>query len=598
MMQCPKCHKVFQQDKRFCSFDGTALEVIKQRDDYIGYIIDNKYQLKEKIGEGTTGTIYKALHLQLDAPVAIKLMRRDLVKNPTSVERFRREAYAAMKIRHPNAIAVMDFGITSEDIVYVVMEFLVGMPLSKRLKEKEKLGFLEANHIIQQVCAVLDVAHSRGIVHRDLKPDNIFLHVEDGREVVKVVDFGIAKLVQSIEGMANNITGVGSVVGTPHYISPEQCTARNVDARSDIYSLGVILYRMLSGKLPFEGPTSMVLIYKQVTEPPKPLSEVAPEVPAILNAVVMRAMEKEPDRRQPDITTFGRELAAAVKAVTDQEFQKVFLNATDEDLEAAVLLMLDGSGSVIDSTSGKLKQDAPKTKGSGDISDTKPRSRVSQDIVATASQKILITPSPPPINLNGRFPECDLATVVHTLLCLEVTGSLLVYTVSGTAQKLAELKGDQELPPAFCSLYIERGNIERAKLGVRIGEEAFFQLLQMPVEGNYIFKPVLFLDELKNLEPIFSSGLDVWQEALSLRSELAEYKEIFPNLLFSLKKTSSKLRWDDKTTRQIAETVWHLIEKDQETTISNILAKTPCCNAKAYRVLTLLLSTGQIQISE
>src|SRR5690349_21259448 len=134
MMQCPQCLKLFPQEKSFCPFDGNPLSSTRERTDYIGYILDNKYQLDEKIGEGTTGTIYKATHLQLQAPVAVKLMRNDLVNNPTAIERFRREAFAAMKIRHPNAIAVMDFGMTTEDLVYVVMEFLFGMTLAQRLR--------------------------------------------------------------------------------------------------------------------------------------------------------------------------------------------------------------------------------------------------------------------------------------------------------------------------------------------------------------------------------------------------------------------------------------------------------------------------------
>src|SRR5205823_3939251 len=193
------------------------------------------------------------------------------------------------------------------------------------------------------------IAHSRGIIHRDLKPDNIFLHIEDRREIVTVVDFGIAKLLQVMDGMSSAIlTGVGAVIGTPHYISPEQCTARAVDPRSDIYSLGIILYRMLTGKLPFEGPHSMAVIYKQVTEMPKPLYEVVPDVPKIINAVVMHAIEKDPDKRPPDVTTFARELSAAVRTISDVEFQKAFQNATDDDLEAAVLLTLDESGSTLD----------------------------------------------------------------------------------------------------------------------------------------------------------------------------------------------------------------------------------------------------------
>jgi eukaryotic-like serine/threonine-protein kinase len=599
MKQCPQCLKMFPPEKSFCPFDGLALRENRGRADHIGYIIDNKYQLDEKIGEGATGTIYKATHLQLQAPLAIKVMRRDLVDNPTAVERFRREAYAAMKIRHPNAIDVLDFGIATGDMVYVVMEFLSGVPLSERLRERGRLSFLEIDHIIQQVCSVLQVAHMRGIVHRDLKPDNIFLHIEDGQEIVKVVDFGIAKLLQVVDGMgAVNLTGVGSVIGTPHYISPEQCTARTVDARSDIYSLGIILYRMLSGKLPFEGPNSMAVIYKQVTEQPRPIYDVAPDVPAVLNAVVMRALDKDPDKRPPDVITFSRELSAAIRAITEQEFQKVFLNATDEDLDAALLLTLDVSRSSHESGPGKMLQDsdsasqfrsltAERANTTDFASINEPTKSSTRELVSTAL----------PSYLNGRFPECDIGSVVHTLIGLEVTGSLLFYTASDTARDIVRRRGSLDLPFPFCSLYLDHGNIERAKLGVRTGAEAFFQLLQMPIEGSYIFRPALLSDELKDSEPIIASGEDLWQEAISLKIELEEYIEIFPNMLAQIELLTDYFIWDDKATFALAEIIWNLL-LHPDSDLAIIMAKSPCCNAKTYRVLTLLLSMGQIRLIE
>lgn len=595
MMQCPKCLKVFPSEKSFCPYDGSPLSSPVERNDMVGFILDNKYQLEERSGEGTTGTIYRATHLQLNAPVAIKLMRRDLVNNATAIERFRREAYAAMKIRHPNAIAVMDFGITSDDLVYVVMEFLVGVPLSERLKERGRMTFLEANNIIQQVCAVLNIAHTRGIVHRDLKPDNIFLHNEDDQEIVKVVDFGIAKLIQVLDGMSESeLTGVGSVIGTPHYISPEQCTARAVDPRSDIYSLGIILYRMLTGKLPFEGPNSIAVIYKQVTEIPKPLYEVVPDLPHILNAVVMRAMEKDPDKRPPDVTTFARELAAAVRTVSDQEFKQVFLDATDEDLEAAVLLTLDASGSTLDYNSGRLKVN----RTTGKLRALNVEQLEQATAIASSPSRPITSEFIPaePKYLNGNFPECDLASVFHTLIGLGLTGSLLVYTTRGLGSEVARSKDKVALPPPpFCSMYFENGNIQTAKLGVRFGKEAVFQLLQMPVEGSYIFKPALFLDELRMLEPILDVGEDLWQEAIALKMELEEYREIFPDIMAEIEVNRSQLQWQDRSTKELAETIWYLLQQPGMN-MAQLLARAPCCNAKTYRIVNILESIGAISI--
>ena len=598
LMQCPKCKKAFPSEKSFCPYDGSAL-VNASQTDFVSFQIDNKYQIDEKIGEGTTGTIYKATHLQLQAPVAVKLMRRDLVNNPTAVERFRREAYAAMKIRHPNAIAVMDFGITSDELVYVVMEFLVGCSLSERLKEKGRFSVVEANNVIQQICAVLNVAHKRGIVHRDLKPDNIFIHKEDGQEIVKVVDFGIAKLIQVLDGMsASDLTGMGSVIGTPHYISPEQCTARAVDPRSDIYSVGIILYRILTGKLPFEGPNSIAVIYKQVTEMPQPINEVCPDIPPLINAVVMHALEKDPDRRPKDITTFARELSAAVQTITDQDFRNAFSSATDQDLEAAVLLSLDPSGSSLEYSTGRNRPE-PRSKISNPNSETEPLSVVAppaetpKSTIVSSSEFIAVDQE----FLHGYFPECDLASVIHTLIGLQVTGSLLVYTNKGAAHEIAKNKTTDLPPPPFCSMYFEQGNVVSSKLGVRVGKEAFFQLFQMPVEGSYIFRPALYLDELRNLEPIIESGEDLWNEAISLKNELQEYKEIFPDLLASFEIYSNRLNWQDKTNLTLAETIWYLVQQ-AEMNLAQLLARSPSCNAKTYRIVNLLESTGQISLND
>lgn len=608
-MQCPKCKKAFPPEKSFCPYDGSAL-VNATQVDFVSFQIDNKYQIDEKIGEGTTGTIYKATHLQLQAPVAIKLMRKDLVNNPTAIERFRREAYAAMKIRHPNAIAVTDFGITSDDLVYVVMEFLVGTSLSERLKEKPRLSLLEANNIIQQICAVLNVAHKRGIVHRDLKPDNIFLHKEDGQEIVKVVDFGIAKLIQVLDGIsASDITGMGSVIGTPHYISPEQCTARAVDPRSDIYSIGIILYRILTGVLPFEGPNSIAVIYKQVTEMPAPLYEVCPDIPPILNAVVAHALEKDPDKRPQDITTFARELAAAIQIVTEQEFMKAFSSATDQDLEAAVLLTLDPSGSSLDYSAASRFRSERSTGSTGrlDVEAALANATSTATATGTATAPVGAEPAktPAPIApefvpaeqqfLHGNFPECDLISVIHTLIGLQLTGTLLVYTARGTAHEIAKNKIKELPPPAFCSIYFENGNILSSKLGVRVGREAFFQLFQMPVEGSYIFRPAFYFDELRNLEPVIESGVDLWDESIALKTELAEYKEIFPDIFAKFEVLASKLTWQDKTTQHLAETIWYLAQQS-DMNLSQILARSPSCNAKTYRIINLLESTGQLSL--
>jgi serine/threonine protein kinase len=342
MKICPACKRQFEQNIAFCAFDGQQLVGSKSRDDLEGRIIDYKYQIQEHIARGGTGSVYAATHMHLNMPLAVKIMHREATSDLTAVERFRREAYATMQIRHPNAIAMLDFGVTPDNLVYVVMERLQGKTLRQRLKEERLLSLIEINEIMQQVCAAIAVAHKRKIIHRDLKPENIFLHQDEETCVVKVLDFGIAKFKGSSGDEAPmDLTRQGFVVGTPYYMSPEQCYGKEVDARSDIYSLGIMLYELLTGRQPFTGRSHTAVAVKQAREKPRPIYEVRPNLPAVLNAVVMHALEKSPSNRPNDIVAFADELQAAMKAVTESEFMKVFSEASEQDLEAAVLLTAD-----------------------------------------------------------------------------------------------------------------------------------------------------------------------------------------------------------------------------------------------------------------
>ncbi len=357
MKQCIECKRAYEDSNSFCVFDGQKLVLSEPEDPCIGLVIDNKYRIESKIARGGTGMVYKAAHIQLNTPVAIKIIHPHLANDPKAVERFRREALMTMKIRHTNAIAIMDFGTTTfilpkssigdiklnnveANSVYVVMELLQGMTLEEKLVSHGAFSLQETNKIIQQICEALKVAHDHQIVHRDLKPDNIFFHKDEDQEIVKLVDFGIARYLGNVEDEeeVSRLTQAGFVVATPFYMSPEQCGGSDVDTRSDIYSLGIIIYRMLTGVLPFDGKKASIIVMKHISEKPKPIYQIKAELPAIVNGVVMHALSKKSADRPQTVKELAEELEAAIKAVTEKELQKVFMEASENDLEAALLL--------------------------------------------------------------------------------------------------------------------------------------------------------------------------------------------------------------------------------------------------------------------
>jgi serine/threonine-protein kinase len=264
--------------------------------DLVGRVLADRYQLTGVLGRGGMGVVYRGVQLAVDRPVAIKVVSRTLAKDPRAVQRFQREAKVSSKLQHPNAIRVYDFGLTDDGLLFLVMELLDGRELSRELKALGRLPVHRAVNIAVQALKALHEAHGYGIVHRDLKPSNVFLQDLAGEtDIVKVMDFGIAKMVH---GDGAELTNVGLIVGTPTYMSPEQIRGWQVDARSDLYALGVILFEMVAGRVPFRGDSQLAVMVAHTREPPPPVSSVV-EGPGVeaLDGVLARLLAKEPADR-------------------------------------------------------------------------------------------------------------------------------------------------------------------------------------------------------------------------------------------------------------------------------------------------------------
>jgi ligand-binding sensor domain-containing protein len=275
-----------------------------------GTVLDGKYQLEEKIGTGGYGAVYRARHLTLNRPIAVKIFRPAAGNDSMEgLERFRLEGVSACRVNHPNAITILDSGI-SDSIAYLVMELLEGHSLAKELETSGRLTPVRAAAILLPVCNVLAEAHRLGIVHRDIKPDNIFLHQTKEGEVVKVVDFGIAKLMGETTGDIQKLTVTGGIIGTVTYMAPERLSRRPYDGSSDVYSLGVMMYQMLCGHVPFDpdfdGLAAVVLMH--LKDDPEPLSNFVKNIPEDLESIVMQAMAKNPQER-PTPEEMGKKLA-------------------------------------------------------------------------------------------------------------------------------------------------------------------------------------------------------------------------------------------------------------------------------------------------
>jgi len=291
--------------------------MIELKDPFVGQTLDEKYCVEERLGAGGMGAVYRARHLSMDRPVAIKVLHQRLVEDEAARMRFHMEARAAVLLQHANAVSVTDFGQTSEGCVYIVMELLEGRTLREILSREAPIETARAVSIMLQVSDAVAAAHEAGIIHRDLKPSNILVtQSADQPAVVKVLDFGIAKLAADKFEDDDDATALAersSVVGTPRYMAPEQSNGFDLTPAADVYSLGVILYELLTGMAPFTGSTPAEISQKHTNDLPHSPREIVAAIPEDVERVVLHALEKQSSDRPANAAEFRRELLEAAE---------------------------------------------------------------------------------------------------------------------------------------------------------------------------------------------------------------------------------------------------------------------------------------------
>jgi eukaryotic-like serine/threonine-protein kinase len=284
---------------RFCPVDGAQISQGGATDDRnLGRTLLGQFEILDVCGRGAMGAVYRAHQRTMDRIVAVKILRRELLQEPDVVKRFVREARAAAKLQHPNIVTVHMVGETDDKLPFLVMEYVDGVSLESALDGGAPLGLSRSVRVARQIASALEEAHSGGIIHRDLKPANILLYGRGNKtDLVKVLDFGIAKIVQPDGAGESILTRDGMIFGTPHYIAPEQATGNDVDSRADLYSLGVILFRMVTGRLPFEGTAGMQVVLRHLREPPPQPRALNPQVPVALETLVLNCLAKDRTQR-------------------------------------------------------------------------------------------------------------------------------------------------------------------------------------------------------------------------------------------------------------------------------------------------------------
>jgi serine/threonine protein kinase len=454
MLHCPQCGRQYAHGEQLCPHDQSPLQADSTVaaavpvDPMIGRTFDEKYRLDEKLGVGGMGTVYRATHLLIDRPVAIKVLNSRFVEDDAAQIRFRREARAAGRLRHANAVTVTDFGTTNDGFVYIVMELLEGRTLREVLAREAPLDTARAVSVMLQISAAVGAAHHAGIIHRDLKPANIFIvQRSDTPAVVKVLDFGIAKL--AAEALEDDdpmtLTQVGVMIGTPRYMSPEQCDGAQLTPSSDVYSLGIILYEMLTGMTPFTGSTPLAVAMKHSTSPPLPPTDIVATIPRPIEQLVLHALEKNPADRPGNADEFRSELYATAErlglehsGIPSVLSLETLRSAGTESPSGRLVVDLD-----------RLRQNRATSNGLNDVTVVKPA-----DVSANpaTSEKLAHDGAPPIVVKSYDFPRVNVPVSRQALTKFSsgkqatvIGAALVVLLLIGLALVLSR-RGDSAAP--------------------------------------------------------------------------------------------------------------------------------------------------------
>ena len=395
MKICPQCGKAYDDESEVCQSDRTTLISIaaSDNDPMLGQLLDGRYRLIRKIGEGGMGAIYRAVHTEIVRTCAIKLLTGVSPGKDDAIARFKREARNSCRIDNVHAVTVYDFGQTDEGLLFLAMEFIDGKPLSRLISEQRVLPIERVVHITTQIAEALGAAHALPMIHRDLKPDNIMITRKGANnDFVKVLDFGIAKALADETG--ENLTKTGFVLGTPVYMSPEQLLGEELDARSDIYSLAIIVYEMLSGRLPFEGDNLQAVMMKRVMTEPIRLRVAAPSLSESVEHAVMSGLERNRDSRTPTVEEFAAELSRGLYGST-QVLGGVVTDQVATHGEGKSTVEWGGSQTNVDSHPAFTGQSERSTSTSGGRADDK--TWAPTIIGPAATRPIHSEPTPPQI---------------------------------------------------------------------------------------------------------------------------------------------------------------------------------------------------------